>query len=203
VRTRLMLVSGTFIATVVLAMVVGTASARRFELSEQRMKMVWRELGFTGGGVTVKCRVTLEGSFHSRTTSKVSGQLVGYITVATLAPESCTGGSSRLLSETLPWHWRYDSFAGALPNITRIKYQVIGLRVQAEISSVTCLYASTAREPFFMTALVGLGLFETESGSAIPRSSGSAFCPSSVTPSGAGFTTVPGGEEPIFVRLVA
>ena len=122
--TRSKLLLAAFTATVFMSFAVGTASARRFELSNQRWLAIWTSLEFTVGSCEpVLCPVTLEGSFHSRTLSKVSGQLVGHVTAA-FVRNPCTNGTATMLSKRLPWHLRYDRFIGALPNITGIKASV-------------------------------------------------------------------------------
>jgi hypothetical protein len=113
------------------------------------------------------CRVTFEGSFHSRTFSKVARALVGYITSAIVAEAGCTGGSARALPTTLPWHLQYASFTGTLPDITGIRLRVVGAGFQIQEPIVTCLYRTSEAEPLFViahrnTETGRLGLFEAE-----------------------------------------
>jgi hypothetical protein len=136
-------------ATIVMSFAVSSASARRFALNTQRWTAIWNPLNLTAAGVVLRCPVTLEGSFHSATLSKVSGQLIGYVTVARVAEAACTNGSARALSETLPWHVQYNSFAGSLPNITEIRIALIGARFRTIISNNECLTETTQREPAF------------------------------------------------------
>jgi len=96
---------------------------------------------------TVRCPVTLEGSFHSKTTSKVAGQLVGYISRVTVGNASCTSGHSTALTETLPWHITYEGFTGTLPRITEIHILLVGAAFRFELLGSFCLARTTTTEP--------------------------------------------------------
>jgi hypothetical protein len=161
-QSRLMLTVLTA-ATLLVSLVVGSASARRFELSEQRVLAIWTSLEFTLGEFSpMLCPVTLEGSFHSRTLSKVSGQLVGYVTATRLNGALCTNGSATILSATVPWHVRYDSFRGTLPAITGILLQLV--RFQVRISDplgFSCLSEGTAGEPVHVILQLTSGVGRT------------------------------------------
>jgi hypothetical protein len=133
-------------ATVLLGTLVSVASAGNFSTSSQTLRATFASLEFSGAFGTARCPVTLEGSFHERTTAKVVGRLVGYLTRAALG--ACTSGSATVLTETLPWHIRYSSFAGTLPNITRASANVTGVAFRIrEVGGVTCLIRSTEGEP--------------------------------------------------------
>jgi hypothetical protein len=212
-RTRSKLLLGALTAALVLAAAVSTASATRLETSSQGIRAVWTALEFTGfgGAFTVRCPVTLEGTLHSRTISKVSGQLVGFVTRAILTESQCSGGTATILTASLPWHVRYDSFIGALPRITGVRVQLIGaafrLRVRILGSEVLCLYQSTASGPAF-------GIFElngetgrveglrADESQGIPRFEGAAACPSRGEFRGRSSVTVLGAATAITVRLV-
>jgi hypothetical protein len=160
VRSRLVLTA--LLTALVLGALASGAGARRFEVSDQHFRAVFENLNFIlpTQGVTIACRTTLEGSFHSRTISKVCGQLIGYITKATIL-HPCTGGEAWFLNgvevqervtvpQTLPWHIRYDGFAGTLPRITRLNIQVITYSVLILSMFEQCLYRSDAMRPAFM-----------------------------------------------------
>ena len=125
-------------ATVVLAGLVGTASAGRLSTSSLGMKAVWSRLDFSGGFGTIECEVVVEGSFHERTIAKSVGTLSGFITSATIT--RCARGGATVLRETLPWHIQYRSFTGTLPNISGISATVISpsFRIR-EPFGVSCL----------------------------------------------------------------
>jgi len=120
------------IVTVLLAAVVSTATAARLSISNQNIRATWTSLEFVSPGVlTVRCQLTLEGSFHTRTVAKVTRSLIGAVTKAQFKQESCTNGSFATFNgvdryngttspNTLPWHITYESFAGTLPNINAV-----------------------------------------------------------------------------------
>jgi hypothetical protein len=137
-------------ATMLLAATAATASAGRLSSTSQTLRATWSEMTFRLEGTTVTCPVTLEGSLHSRTIAKVAESLVGYVTRAVLG-ERCSIATARALAETLPWHLRYESFAGALPNISGINARIVlmAFQLRATIlgSVVTCLYRTSASSP--------------------------------------------------------
>jgi hypothetical protein len=194
-------------APVFVAVVAGTAFGRRIEVNNQGFRIAWRSLRFFSGEGTpdLTCPVTMEGSFHSRTISKVSGQLVGYITRVTVAPQTeppCTytNGASRLviLNEMLPWHLRFDSFTGTLPAIRTLKWQIIGAGFSITTPFGPCLYKSTTARPldfyFFLTETEGRG-------TSIPLSIGGG-CPEFETVEGIDTLTVLNSTAALALRLV-
>jgi hypothetical protein len=132
-------------ATMLLGVLVPSASARNFSWESQTFRAAYRELSFIALETTTSCQVTLEGSLHARTFAKTIGSLIGYITSATLGP--CTSGTFTILRETLPWHVRFSGFTGKLPEITSIIVHVIGLSWRIRNIGVTCLIRSIAPEP--------------------------------------------------------
>jgi hypothetical protein len=85
---------------------------------------------------------------HSRTLAKVAESLIGYVTRAALAGVRCTGGSATVQTEALPWHIRYASFRGTLPNISGITIHSIGesYRIQ-DTGGPPCVEISGSGEP--------------------------------------------------------
>jgi len=122
-------------ATVIalMALSVSTAPARNMSVSNQSFRVTFNDLEFTAGEIRNDCRVTLEGSLHSRTMPKVEGTLIGYIT--RVQTGQCTVGTT-ILTETLPWHISYLSFSGTLPEITTII-----IRARNNYRVLTCLEA--------------------------------------------------------------
>jgi hypothetical protein len=110
-------------ATVLLGALVASASARNFEAT-QTTSALWTTMNFAGGFGTVECEVRISGSFHARTTGKAVNSLVGYITEATVL--ACRRGSATVNQGSLPWHRKFRSFAGTLPNITGTSELVTG-----------------------------------------------------------------------------
>jgi hypothetical protein len=160
-RTRSKLLLGALLAALVLAAAIGTAGAGRFSSSEQRFRITWASAELTGFTNNIRCRLTLEGSFHYRTFVKASEALLGHITGATIA-HPCTNGeqwafngrevlAGTTLANTLPWHLRYDSFTGTLPTINAIIVRIIGLRLLRESEflgvRLRCVYTTTTAEP--------------------------------------------------------
>lgn len=166
-------------AAIVLSLAVGAASVNRIAQSEQNFKQTFAELTFSesGGGFAVICPVTMEGSFHSKTISKVAEALVGYVKTATVG--TCREGRARVLTETLPWHIRYESFSGTLPNITGINLRLVGAAFAIEKGlSVVCLAKTSATNPAKGTINVTGGSvtgLDVNSAATIPTTG--AFCP--------------------------
>jgi len=182
-HTRSKLLLGALTAALVLGAAVGSASARRIQLSDQTFRAIWNPLVFSNAAesIEVRCAVTLEGSFHSKTLSKVNEQLVGYVTSAKVAEAGCAGGRARALTETLPWHIRYESFAGTLPIITSISVRLVGASFLVEVFGVSCLYATEAGHPARGQIRINGSNVATELTAletpAIPKHAGSFLCP--------------------------
>jgi len=146
-RTYVKLTLTAATAAVVLGAAVSSAAARRIELSAQRYHHVWPSINITAQFATITCPLTLEGSFHSKTTSKVIGQLVGYVSRVTVGNSSCARGHLTALTETLPWHITYEGFGGILPRITEIHLLYIGWAFRFELLGASCLWKTTTTEP--------------------------------------------------------
>jgi len=138
-------------ASVLLAALVGAASAGRLSTTSLAVSATWRSLNYRGGLGTVECEVIVNGSFHERTIAKTNGALSGFITAANIT--RCPRGGATVLRETLPWHVQYSSFAGTLPSIGSIQARLIGLsfRISEPVFGVGCLSRSTTGEPAFVT----------------------------------------------------
>jgi hypothetical protein len=213
-HARLILCSFVVLA---IAVMTATANARRLAISpESRFLVHFRSLSFVPPGAEenrIACPVTLAGSFHSRTISKVAGSLVGYITGATVQ-RPCSGiGESWALtrgegrSETLPWHIFYTKFQGTLPNITSIELDVESAAFFVELVGLRCLYLSTAAAPVRFFADVGLEgavsdlRAEFREAGVIPKHEGGLLCPGGLFFWGTGSAISQRGEQ-ILVRLI-
>jgi len=143
----LKLLVGLAAATMSFGILVGLATAGRLSSSSTRIKVVWTRLEYTGGFGTVECEVTLEGSMHARTSTKVLGALTGYVTAAVVS--RCARGGATMLRETLPWHVTYAAFSGVLPNITSIRHNLIGAawRIREPTFGLTCLSRTSETSP--------------------------------------------------------
>lgn len=179
-------------ATVLLGALASATSARNFSLSSQTNTTLWRRMDFAGGlGGTIECEVLVAGSLHSRTNAKTVGLLIGYITSATVL--RCARGGATVNQGSLPWHRRYRSFTGALPNITSQSETITGAEW-------------TLRDPFGTTCTVAgatssmIGTYTIGAGGVITRAdrSGAIVCASG----GFSFTvSVSGSETNVAERL--
>jgi hypothetical protein len=172
------------VATLLLGMLVGSASARNFSMSSQTFGVSFSRLDFTSTFGTVECSVALGGSWHSRTIAKVARSLVGYITSGNV--ERCARGGATLLRETLPWHVRYSSFTGLLPNISSIRVNT-DTRFRISVFGVACLFASTPEQQAGLTFSVVRGVISRADRSGTVPSSD---CGLQGTLSGSGTTSV-------------
>jgi len=125
-RTSVKLTLTALAASLLLSTAISTASARSFAFTNQNFRGTWESLEFASSA-TVRCEVTLEGSFHSRTTLKNPRSLIGLITRA-IVQRPCREGTASAFNgveryngitpaNTLPWHVTYEAFTGALPRI--------------------------------------------------------------------------------------
>jgi len=221
-RNRSKILLSALAAALVLAAAIGTAQARRIELSNTNIRAVWtaaEPLVFETSLANISCSVTLEGSFHSRTLSKVSGQLVGLITRAAVARPCNVGeawvlnGVERLSNGTttmnsLPWHVRYDSFTGTLPRIEKIRLQLIGASFLIAFAGQGCLVRTEAAHPAFgfvevevLGGVTGLRADETVSIPPNVKLEGLLNCPNGRFVGRAAVTLL-GNTTRITVRLV-
>jgi hypothetical protein len=209
-RIKLLLAALT-VATA-LGAIVGTTSANRIAISEQAFRATWSRIRFIAF-VTLECHLTIEGSFHSRTGSKIAENLVGYITRSELSSTTCTGGSARILSEALPWHIRYGGFEGTLPTITGFTIKIIGSKFLVQVAGIAparCLYASSAASPIKdivqrNTATGVVASIRVEEPASIPFSSGTSpfACGNSGRLEGITTSVATPGSGSITVTLVA
>jgi hypothetical protein len=205
------------IAAAAMAVMVAGASANRLAMNNQFFRAVWTPLTFTENafGGTIRCNVTLEGSFHSQTISKVVRSLIGYVTRA-MVTRPCVGGeawvyngtevlNTTTLANSLPWHVQYASFTGTLPNITRIRVRLIGARfLLRAFGFVSCVYTSKEAEPAIgnaerNTATGEITSLTAEEGVSIASETGG--CPSGRF-SGPSVVTLLGATTKIVVTLV-
>jgi len=178
-RTRSKLALMGLGATILMAFVVSTASARNLSISNQNLRVTFNnlELGIEGFATTT-CHVTLEGSLHSRTIAKVLESLIGYITRVTTG--NCNAGVTIL--RTLPWHVRYRGFSGTLPNITLLFIRNMNTTFNVEPGAfINCLATANIDSRLIRSTatgeLTGAEIPTTE----VPLRGGGGFgCPASV-----------------------
>jgi hypothetical protein len=148
-RTSAKLGLAALVAALLLASAISTASARNFSFSEGSFTVSFSSLEFTGGA-TIRCRTTLEGSFHSRTIAKVAGAPIGSYTRGIIA-HPCTGGEVWLddgsstqplgtAAMKLPFDTQYNGFAGPLPTVSSVTLPIAraSFVIQATILGLTC-----------------------------------------------------------------
>jgi len=173
-------------ATSLLAAGVSTATARRFTFTAQPFKIVWEHFEFARISESVRCEVTLEGTYHSTVFDKTIGAQFGSITRATV--ERCEGSTLAVLRETLPWGLEYLSFTGSLPIIERIRLRVVGLSMVWG-SFERCLIATTTTSPLVINFERRLARGEVreariESGNRVRMTGASCFGEREATPLG-------------------
>jgi hypothetical protein len=146
-RNRFITATAALAAALLLALSI-TAAANRLSYSSKEFRIMWSSLSFSAaeGGVAIICPVTLEGSFLERTSTKVRDALAARITSANVG--TCQEGSATILSASLPWEVTYQSFTGTLPNITGVRYALLGAAFQVEPGlGIVCLARTTTEAP--------------------------------------------------------
>jgi hypothetical protein len=212
---RCKLLLATLGAAMLICVAVGTASARSFSISNQSWRTIYypflpeetlrepeqmEQWEISGPEfVTYRCRLTLEGSFHSRSIAKVTESLIGYVNRATLG--ECPINDTRVLRETLPWHIRYRSFAGTLPSIVEFTTAIIGFAMSIrEPFAARCLGRSTATEPVFFRWTREGGRWREAGLSGSITTSNCPFAPIRLTMGGT--TRVPQAIQSTFLTLI-
>jgi hypothetical protein len=196
---RLML--GVTCALLLSSMVSATASANRLSSNSRLFGLGWVPVFTTSIGSVSCTGITLGGTFHSQTFTKVAGALLGYLTEGSIREgERCSSGTARLLTEGMPWHFRYRGFVGTLPAITAINFQIVGFTVGLTALGITCLYRSTAESPAGIIVNLERGgtvsSVRADESARIPGISG-GLCPTTMTMSGTG-----SGPNQITWRLI-
>jgi hypothetical protein len=136
-------------ATALFASLAATAPARNISLTNRNIRVTFNPIIFNNEVARVSCRVTVEGSFHCATISKVDRALIGYISRATIEQETCRSSSfalaGRVRQATLPWHLAYLGFRGRLPEAIEIDLvENAGFEMNNVPLIGTCNYSATA-----------------------------------------------------------
>lgn len=208
---------------VTLAAAAGATPGANLSFSNRSFRIVFQPIEFIVPGLgTVTCHATWEGAFHSTSIAKVLGNLIGYVTRAFIHRPLplCGGGFAWILNgseeievlrvipaTTLPWHIRYRSFSGTLPNITAITVDIVDLAFMTRIFETLCLYKSTAASParviFTVNAEGQVTVGKIDETVAIPRFSGAMACPATATIRAQGGVRLLGSTTTlIFVSLI-
>ncbi len=225
-RTSVKLCFTALTAAILLASAVSTSSAGRLEVSNQNFRVAWSSLELAAAGNAIRCRVTLEGTFHSRTIQKVERTLIGYVTRAIVHTPTCTNGKDWIdngtevgplgtLASSLPWHVTYERFEGTLPNITSVNILLRGFRWVLEVQGFfgRCIgrYGTSTDNLTFRAAreagggITSLVLVEGRNTVHLVNELGTEFCPGEgrfKTPATDGRVTLLGTATPISIRLI-
>ena len=159
-------------AAAVLASAVGSASARNLSVTNGSFRTTWAPLTFSEpfGFFTIRCNITMEGSFHSTTIAKVIGSLIGYVTSARVQHPCTNGeawawnGTERFLrtGNSLPWHLTYEGFTGTLPNITGVRVLLVRPKFTVEFPGICLATYQPANQNG--TAIISAGTMRIQAG---------------------------------------
>jgi hypothetical protein len=170
------------VAMLAIVAIAGTAQAlRSIEVSPGgRVRAEARALVFNSSGGRVTCRVDLEAELE-RAIPKTAGALIARVIAASIPLASCSSerGGVQPSVLTLPWHIRYESFEGRLPEDIRvINAIVLAVRFNLHFLSlgIDCLYGGDLRVKIEATRNVARRI-RVVAGQNLPRLSGSIFCP--------------------------
>jgi hypothetical protein len=208
-------------ATLLFATAINTASARNLSLSNQNLRITFSSIEFAvSESVAIRCRITLEGSFHTRTIAKTAGLLIGAVTRAAVSQSNCTQGTLAFFNgaeryngtttpNTLPWHLTYVSFAGTLPNINSIRVALSRFRYGLRDSSGLCTgqYGNETDALAFDAALSARAIssitpVEGSNNTTLIRRDAGLLCPSPGRLRSAGTVTLLGATTLITVTLI-
>lgn len=220
-RTLVTLTVSALAASLLLACAVSTTSASRLSISNQNIRATWARLEFSAVGVILRCQVTLEGSFHTRTIAKVARSLVGAITKARIKQETCTNGivasfdgveryNGATTPNTLPWHLTYERFAGTLPNITEVIFLFARFRFGSRDASALCTgQYGTAEDNISLKAtrngggvITAIEPSEPTNFMTLSRRDAGVACPTSIEAQGPGTLMLLGTTTSIIVTLI-
>jgi hypothetical protein len=187
-RTRSKLILAGLTASLLMGLAVSSATAGRLSVSNTRYRVTWATLTFFSleSEVTIRCPVTLEGSFHSATIRKTPRALIGAVTRAIVngGEPPCIGGRATILQESLPWHITYESFRGTLPRIEEITLLLRRYEFRIEPGLIACLYLDQNRPEENLAGILRVAPETGQITTLTPLSgryaswrSGSVFCP--------------------------
>jgi hypothetical protein len=196
-RTRSKLILVGLGATLLFALNISAASARTLSIGpSQNFRGTFSDLEFKALEIRDDCHVTMEGSLHARTIAKVAGALLGYVTRVTIG--QCSIGTT-VLTETLPWHVRYESFSGTLPNIT-----LLVIRQRGAFRASFCLSNTEFRGRFIVDGNPASPTYRRITGIEVPpQRIPTDICGQAEFRSvGNGSLSVLGTTEPVTVLLI-
>jgi hypothetical protein len=203
-------------AAMAAALLISNATANSLSVSNSTIRAVWTPLTFSNGGIEVRCDLTLEGSFHESTFSKVQDALIGTITGASFDGNNCSPeeGTFSVLTGTLPWPIAFEGYSGELPNITGIEVRLLKFEFLEELFGfVGCLFGTGPSQEYPAGGILNLdsgsgvvtGLRADETVNIPLQEELDVFglCSSEMGFSGTGTVSVLGSEEALTVRLIS
>jgi len=150
-RTRSKLLLAGLTATLLLAIGVAGASAGRLSITNanKTFRVTWSSLELQNQNITtIRCPITMEGSFHSATIQKTLRALIGHVSRATVGNSACTSGHATVEQANLPWHVQYRGFTGSLPTINGVVLGLVNAKFRVESSGgLRCTTTTTETEP--------------------------------------------------------
>jgi hypothetical protein len=205
-RSRLVAMIAGLSCGLILAITTGGV-AGRLSVSSGTFRQVYNPLTFEAESTIIRCPVTLEGSYNSRTIQKVTETSIGYITRAGAAESACTGGRATFKSESLPWSMSYDRFTGTLPNISTASRFAIGAVIDLEIlPGLVCRYEAVGMNNRFSITLRKSGdrIIQVDfNAPVLPNPFNRAGCPTLlIIFRGSGTLTVLGGTTAVSLTLI-
>lgn len=145
-RTSVKLLMLAIIAALTLSSLAQIASANRALTIESAgaIRATARSLTFSESEGAITAEITLEGSLHRGATPKVERVLSGFVLTVNTANCRAIFFACTVRVLNLPWHMRYVSFRGTLPNITGIRLEMTGVfLLEIPIARKRCLYFGT------------------------------------------------------------
>lgn len=198
-------------ATLLTCAMIGSASATNLSLSNRSFRTVFTPLSFNASVGTVRCNVTMEGTFHANTLVKRSRALIGYITRAALT-RPCSGlgevfiyngteGGLESGLSSLPWHISYEGFSGTLPNIASLITLITGFKFSIRGVFGVCLsiYGPFANTMLNIMVSAGTVTEVVPDETQIPESFGNCGAGNFT---GRGTFTLLGNTTRVIVRLI-
>jgi len=152
-RTYIKLGLTALIAAMLLASALSIASARNLEFSNLHFRVEWSRMEFRSALVTIRCQLTLEGSFRSRTIPKIERLWIANITRINIHEPSCTNGRVTP-GGTPPWRLTYENFAGRLPRITQLGLLLQRFQFLIEALGINCTYGTETDSITFSAILL-------------------------------------------------
>jgi hypothetical protein len=179
----------TAVALVAMFAVAGSASASEATVSPAGgiAAPSSGQLTFTGGSISIRCNVTLNGSLLRGPIRTESTSQIGEVTEVTIARETCSGGTVEGVLN-VPWTMTLTQTLGTAPNaITGLLFTINNAQFLLSVFGgfIDCLYAGNAGALLALSAIARTSPQQYRTGtisalnSSLSLSSGGFGCPSS------------------------